>query len=98
MTKFKEFLKRQADSTDSVRGLLVAIVGGYIAYLGWQMYGDTKAGVSSMSMPVTIALMVVMILVGVAVCAFGLYLSWACWKKATEDIPNGKYDDKESER
>lgn len=87
MNKLKKFLSAQAERANSTRGTLIALVGGYIAYLGYQMLQDTRSGVSSMSLSLTIAFMIVMFIIGAAVFAYGAYLFWAGWKKEKETIP-----------
>lgn len=95
MKRFKEFLKNQAEQTNSTRGTLVALIGGYVAYLGVQMLKDAKSGVSTMDIRQSVILMCIMILAGALVFSFGAYLFWSCWKREKEGIP--AYNNKEKE-
>ena len=94
MKNFRKFLDRQAERADSTRGTLVAVVGGYIIYLGIQMLDDTKSGASSMGMTETLVLMCVMILAGALVFAFGAFLFWSGWKRERANIPGYKTKEK----
>ena len=84
MNKLKAFLASKKQEAGSTKGTLVAVVGGYIVYLGFQMLQDTKSGVSSMGMGQTIAFMVLLVLAGAIVFAYGAWLFWVGWKKEKE--------------
>ena len=81
MNKLKKFLDSKKQEAGSTKGTLVALVGGYLVYLGIQMLVDTKSGVSSMSMGLTILFMTLMIIAGITVFAYGAWLFWTGWKK-----------------
>ena len=95
MEKIRSFLADQAEKANSTRGTLIAIVGIYIAYLGYQMLGDTKSGASSMSMPLTIALMVIMGIIGIAVFAYGAFLFWTGWQREKKKLSEENSDKEE---
>ena len=86
MNKLKAFLSSQAEKANSTRGTLVAIVGIYIAYLGYQMLGDTRSGASAMSMPVTVLFMVLLGISGIVVFAYGAFLFWTGWQKEKKNL------------
>lgn len=86
MKQIKEILKRQAERATGARGAVVTVVGGYFIYMGFRMLANTKAGLSSMSMPLTIVLMILMILVGAVVIAYGIFLFIEGWKRQKDSF------------
>lgn len=81
MKKLREILNRQAERANGSRGILTAVVGGYFGYMAVQMYKNTAGGKSTMSMPVTVFFMILMIIVGLALIAYGVFLFLAAWKR-----------------
>lgn len=90
MKRFKEALLAQAQQSNSSRGILIALVGSYIIYMGVQMLRNTQSGLSTMSMPLTLVLMSVMILAGAGVAVYGGFIFWSGWKRQRESIPEEK--------
>ena len=88
MEKLKKLLARLPEA-GAAQGWLMAIVGGYLIYMAFQMLRDTRSGVSSMSMQLTVVLMILMILCGIAVLAYGgsgIYREWK--KQNTTGLPS----------
>ena len=78
MEKLKKLLSKLPE-VGAAQGWLMIIAGGYLVYMALQMLRDTRSGVSSMSMPLTVVLMVLMILCGTAVLTYGgsgVYREW----------------------
>ena len=71
---------------EGTHGVLLLVVGGYIAYMGVKMLENTKAGLSTMSMTTTVILMSVMILAGLAVIAYGILTFIRGWKMQQQSI------------
>jgi len=81
-TKLKAFLQLQAkDANNSVRGTIMAMVGGYVVYLAIQMIQTTLQGDTTMSLALTIVLSALMILAGILVFALGAYIFWIGWQR-----------------
>lgn len=55
---------------------MLALVGGYMFYIAWQIYGSMKSGASSMAPGIAIALAVVFVLAGFGV----LYYAWSVFR------------------
>lgn len=66
---------------NAARGTVIAFAGLYLCYMGAEMLKDTKAGISKMSMTLTVILMVLMIIAGILVTVYGARLFLAGWKK-----------------
>lgn len=100
MKRFKELLNEQAKRATGARGAIVTVVGGYFIYMALQMLKNTKSGASSMSMPLTVTLMCVMLLAGGLVIAYGGFLFLSGWnneKKRTTGDGQEEYDGNEEE-
>ena len=82
MEKLKKLLAKLPEA-GGAQGWLMAIVGGYLIYMAFQMLRDTRSGVSSMSMPTTVLLMILMSLCGLAVLVYGGSGVYREWKKQT---------------
>lgn len=80
MEKLKKLLARLPEA-GAAQGWLMIIVGGYLIYMAVQMLRDTRSGVSSMSMQLTVVLMVLMTLCGIAVLVYGGSGIYREWKK-----------------
>ena len=80
MEKLKKLLAKLPEA-GAAQGGLMAIVGGYLIYMAFQMLRDTRSGVSSMSLQLTVVLMILMILCGIAVLAYGGSGIYREWKK-----------------
>ena len=65
MEKLKKLLSKLPEVSPA-QGWLMVIAGGYLIYMAFQMLRDTRSDVSSMSMPVTVLLMILMSLCGIA--------------------------------
>lgn len=70
---------------DGAHGVLLWVIGGYIGWMGWKMLENTRAGLSTMSMPLTIVFMALMMLAGLAVIVYGVLLFVRGWRKQNED-------------
>ena len=71
---------------NGTHGVLLLIVGGYIGWMGLKMPETTKAGLSSMSMETTVVLTVIMVLMGLAVIGYGMYIFIAAWKIQQQNL------------
>ena len=80
MEKLKKLLSKLPEIS-AAQGSLMIFAGGYMIYMAFQMFRDTRSGVSSMSMRLTVILMVLMILCGTAVLAYGGSGAYKEWKK-----------------
>lgn len=77
MAKLKELLNQTLPQNDTAHATMIAVIGGYLVYLAYQMVRDTLSGASSMSMTTTVILAGVMALCGLAVIACGFRM----WRK-----------------
>lgn len=87
MKQLIQFLKQPLKTSSGTHGWLLVIIGGYLGYMGYQMLQNTRNGLSSMSMQLTVILMSVMIAAGVAVAAYGAWMLVSSWKKEQKQIP-----------
>ena len=85
MGTLKELFTTPIKKNTGTRGAMLVLVGGYIAYLGYKMYRNTLSGASSMSMQLTVILMSVMILAGLAVIVYGGIVLYHGWKDYEHD-------------
>lgn len=95
MSVIKDLLHTPLRKNMGTRGAMLMLVGAYIAYMGYKMYQNTVNGESSMPMKLTIVLMAVMMLAGLAVIVYGgfaLYRSWQAYRK--ENLPSENEQDK----
>lgn len=101
MKRLKDILKQQAERATGARGAIVTVVGGYFIYMAFKMLENTRTGVSSMSMPLTVTLMSVMLLAGGLVIAYGGFLFTAGWnnekKRMAGDDRNDSDDNEKGE-
>lgn len=82
INKVKEFLTRQAqDTNNSVRGTIMAMVGGYVVYLAVEMLLTALKGDTAMSLGLTVVLAALMGVAGVLVCALGAYIFYVGWQR-----------------
>ena len=77
MAKLKELLNQTIPQNAGAHATMIAVIGGYLVYLAYQMVRDTLSGASTMSMTTTVILAGVMALCGLAVMAYGFRL----WRK-----------------
>lgn len=72
---------------EGTHGALLLMVGGYIAFMGYKMYQNTVAGLSTMSMTTTVVAMSLMILAGLAVMVYGGVTFYHGWQEQKKGIP-----------
>lgn len=80
MAKLKELLNQTLPRNNSAQATMMAVIGGYLVYLAYEMVRDTISGVSSMSMTTTVILAGIMALCGLIVLAYGI----RSWRKAEQ--------------
>ena len=98
MEKLKKLLSKIPE-VGAAQGWLMIIAGGYLIYMAFQMLQDTRNGVSSMSMELTVVLMALMILCGIAVLAYGGSGVWREWKKQnTTGLPTEEDRERKDEQ
>ena len=64
----------------SIHVLLLALIGGYFAYMAVKMIGNVRTGSSSMAMSTTVTLAVIMGIAGFGVMGYGMYLGYRARK------------------
>lgn len=84
MANLKELLNQTIPQNNGTHATLIAVIGGYLVYLAYQMVRDTLSGASSMSMTTTVILAGAMALCGLAVVAYGFRL-WRKGEKAKKE-------------
>lgn len=77
----KELLSRPLPRGDSTHATLLAVIGGYLIYMAYQMVRDTLSGASSMSLSLTLLLGGIMAVCGLAVIGYGIWM-WRANVKA----------------
>jgi len=81
-TKLQEFLKQQSQGVNnSVRGTIMAMVGGYVIYLAVQMLLTMAHGETTMSPALTIILAALLCIGGILVFALGAYIFYIGWQR-----------------
>lgn len=94
MAKLKELLNQTLPRNDSAHATLLAVIGGYMIYLAYQMVQDTLSGVSEMSMTTTAILAGVMALCGLGVLAYGIR-TWRKTKNAAREAEEKHTEDEQ---
>lgn len=92
MDRIRELLSTPLNHSGNAHGGLLVAVGAYVVYMAVQMVRDTLAGISNMSMPLTVVLAVIMGLAGLAVIAYGGWTLDRTWQKEKEKkyLPDAK--------
>ena len=67
---------------NSTHVALLVLIGLYFIYMAYKMLQNTRSGASDMSMPMTLLLMAVMGLAGLAVIGYGAYIWYHIRKKS----------------
>ena len=83
---------------NTTRGMIFALVGAYIAYMGFQMYKNTVNGLSTMSMTTTILLMSLMILAGAGVIIYGIMKIVKDAKEQRQQLEESEQKEEEEEK
>lgn len=83
MANVKELLTGTLPRNNSAHATMIAVIGGYLIYLAYQMVRDTLSGASSMSMTTTVILAGIMALCGLGVIAYGIWV-WRRGVKASQ--------------
>lgn len=81
----KAFLSRPLPRGDSTHATLLAVIGGYLVYMAYQMVRDTLSGASSMSLSLTLLLAGLMAVCGLAVIGYGVWMWRANVKAARKE-------------
>ena len=75
---------RTGSQGNTTRVSLLAVVGGYLIYMAWQMVRDTISGASEMSMTTTLILAGLMALGGLGTIAYAIRV-WRSGNQGTEE-------------
>lgn len=78
---FKKKVAERSSASNSTRGILMLLIGAYIGYLGITMPQDVKSGASSMSMGLSVFWMIIMLLIGIFVAAYGGFIFYFGWQR-----------------
>lgn len=81
----KELLSRPLPRGDSNHATLLAVIGGYLIYMAYQMVRDTLSGASTMSLSLTLVLAGIMAVCGLAVIGYSIWMWRAHGKAAREE-------------
>lgn len=81
----KELLNRPLPRGNSTHVTLLAVIGGYLIYLAYEMVRDTLSGASSMPLTMTLVLAGIMAVCGLAVIGYGIRMWRANAKAAREE-------------
>lgn len=84
MANLKELFNQPLPRGNSTHATLLAVIGGYLIYMAYQMVRDTLSGVSSMPLTTTVILAGLMGLAGLGIIGYALY-TWRANAKASED-------------
>ena len=84
MANLKELFNQPLPRGNSTHATLLAVIGGYLIYMAYQMLRDTLSGVSSMPLTTTVILAGLMGLAGLGIIGYALY-TWRVSAKASED-------------
>lgn len=84
MANLKELFNQPLPRGNSTHATLLAVIGGYLIYMAYQMVRDTLSGVSSMPLTTTVILAGLMGLAGLGIIGYALY-TWRASAKASED-------------
>ena len=84
MANLKELCNQPLPRGNSTHATLLAVIGGYLIYMAYQMVRDTLSGVSSMPLTTTVILAGLMGLAGLGIIGYALY-TWRANAKASED-------------
>ena len=88
----KELLNRPLPRGNATHASLMAVVGGYLIYMAYQMVQNTLSGASSMPMSTTGILAGIMGLCGLGAIGYAVYLWRAAVKKTAEDAGESDQD------
>lgn len=70
----KELLNRPLPRGNATHATMLAVVGGYLMYMAWQMVQNTLSGNSTMSMTTTVILAAIMALLGLGAISYGIFM------------------------
>lgn len=87
----KALLKRLPKG-DATHASLLAVIGGYLIYMAYQMVRDTLSGASSMSLTMTLILGGIMALCGLAVLIYGIWM-WRVNTNAARETEKPEAED-----
>lgn len=84
MANLKELFNQPLPRGNSTHATLLAVIGGYLIYMAYQMVRDTLSGASAMSLTTTIIFAGIMALCGLGVIGYAVY-TWRANAKASEE-------------
>ena len=91
--KLKELLSQPLPQNNSSHATLIAVIGGYLIYMAYEMVQSTLTGKSSMSMTVTVITALIMALAGLGTIGYGVYLWRAASKQQEEPLQDVQEDE-----
>ena len=89
----KNIFNAKLDMNPDTHAALLAVIGGYLVYLAYQMVRDTLAGASAMSLTTTVVLAGLMALAGLAVLGYGAFEGLKAWRRAKEKRDGASSDE-----
>jgi len=92
--KLKELLSQPLPQGNSTHATLIAVIGGYLIYMAYEMVQNTLNGRSTMSMTTTVITAVIMALAGLGTIGYAVYL-WRAGSKKQEALPEDVQEDPE---
>ncbi len=61
-------------SNPVIHGILLILIGAYMAFMGYKIHDNTVKGLSNMSMQTTMTVMICMLIVGVLIIGYGVFI------------------------
>ena len=74
---------------EGTHATLVALVGGYVLYIAWQLLDNLRSGTADISPKAAIAAIVFFTVAGIAVLVYALWI----WRHAPKDGEDSPGDD-----
>lgn len=74
---------------ESVHALLLALVGGYVLYLAYQLFDKLRMGAEEMPLWLAVAAIVLFVLAGLGVLVY----AWHIWQESKREAQNPDEDD-----
>lgn len=84
----KSIFNTKLNMDGTTHATLLAVIGGYLVYLAYQMVRDTLIGASSMSLTTTVILAGLMALAGLAVVGYGVFMALKAMKAEKNEKKN----------
>jgi len=79
----KALFDQPLSQNNSTHATLLAVIGGYLIYMAYEMVQNTLTGKSTMSMTTTVIAALIMALAGLGTIAYGVY-TWRAGSKQQE--------------